>query len=123
MTQLMVASNIMDSLKTAGIHTAIGMGLTFAVLLLMIFIISLFRYLPNPDAPKAVKKEEPAQAPVAAAPVAAPAPVVEQTSLTDDLELVAVITAAIAAASGTGTDGFVVRSIRRAKTTSNWKKA
>ena len=31
----------------------------------------------------------------------------------DDLELVAVITAAIAAQRGTGSDGFVVRSIRR----------
>ena len=32
---------------------------------------------------------------------------------TDDLELIAVITAAIAAQEGTSTDGFVVRSIRR----------
>jgi Na+-transporting methylmalonyl-CoA/oxaloacetate decarboxylase gamma subunit len=31
----------------------------------------------------------------------------------DDLELVAVITAAIAAQEGKSTDGFVVRSIRR----------
>ena len=31
----------------------------------------------------------------------------------DDLELVAVISAAIAAATGSSTDGFVVRSIKR----------
>jgi len=38
----------------------------------------------------------------------------EETSGTDDLELVAVISAAIAAYEGsTSTDGFVVRSIRR----------
>lgn len=43
-------------------------------------------------------------------------------NLIDDMELVAVITAAIAAVSGTPADGLVVRSIRRAKT-SNWKKA
>ena len=49
-------------------------------------------------------------------------PVVEQieqreetSQLTDDLELVAVISAAIAAAEGTTTDGFVVRSIRKVK--------
>ena len=45
------------------------------------------------------------------------APVVEEVSeeqdMTDDTELVAVIAAAIAAAEGTTTDGFVVRSIRR----------
>lgn len=41
-------------------------------------------------------------------------PVVEETvEETDDLELIAVISAAIAAAEGTSTDGFVVRSIRR----------
>ena len=31
----------------------------------------------------------------------------------DDLELIAVITAAIAAQEGTSTDGFVVRSVKR----------
>ena len=39
----------------------------------------------------------------------------EETELADDLELVAVISAAIAAYEGeTTTDGFVVRSIRKA---------
>ena len=40
------------------------------------------------------------------------APVVEAPQ-TDDLELVAVIAAAIAAATGSSTDDFVVRSIKR----------
>jgi hypothetical protein len=41
---------------------------------------------------------------------------------TDDLELVAVITAAVAAAMGTtSTDGFVVRSIKRTGA-SHWKR-
>ena len=43
---------------------------------------------------------------------AAPAPV---AAAEDDAELVAVIAAAIAAAEGTSTDGFVVRSIKRRK--------
>ena len=51
------------------------------------------------------------------APVAAP--VVEDVS--DDTELVAVISAAIAAAEGTSTDGFVVRSIKR-RTSNKWNK-
>ena len=39
--------------------------------------------------------------------------VVEEAPLTDDLELIAVISAAIAASEGTSTDSFVVRSIHR----------
>ena len=42
-----------------------------------------------------------------------PEVVVEEAPLTDDLELVAVISAAIAASEGTSTDSFVVRSIHR----------
>ena len=54
------------------------------------------------------KVEEKKEAPVQAA----PAPV---AAAEDDAELVAVIAAAIAAAEGTSTDGFVVRSIKRRK--------
>ena len=55
------------------------------------------------------KKEE-----VKAEPVVEAAPVVEEENLVDDLELVAVITAAIAAASETeSADGLVIRSIIR----------
>ena len=54
-----------------------------------------------------------------AAPVSTAAAVTED--LTDDYELAAVIAAAIAASEGAAsTDGFVVRSIRRANT-SKWK--
>ena len=60
----------------------------------------------------AEKAAAPAPAPVAPA---APAPA-------DDLQLIAVITAAIAAAEGTSTDGFVVRSIKR-RSNNKWKKA
>ena len=59
--------------------------------------------------------------------VAAEEAVAEETAVeevavveeTDDLELIAVITAAIAAQEGTSTDGFVVRSIRR-RPSNNW---
>jgi hypothetical protein len=67
------------------------------------------------------KKEAPA-AP-AAAPKAAPAaPAAVEEELVDDLELVAVISAAIAAYTGTSSDGFVVRSIKRSDR-NKWKKA
>ena len=58
----------------------------------------------NKDKEVEVKKEAAVQA--------APAPV---ATAEDDGELVAVIAAAIAAAEGTSTDGFVVRSIKRRK--------
>ena len=101
-------SSFGDSMARAGLNTLIGMGVVFAVLILISFIISLFGYIPKIQAAFSKKKAAPA-------PVAAPAPAVEEAvDYSDDLELVAVIAAAIAAYEGeTSTDGFVVRSIRK----------
>ena len=91
-----------------------GLGTVFVILAFLIFVISLFKYIPGLVEGK---KKESAPAPAAAAPAPAAAtpvaePVVED--VTDDGELVAVIAAAIAASEGkTSTDGFVVRSIRK----------
>jgi sodium pump decarboxylase gamma subunit len=75
-------------------------------------IIYLFNFIPKIQ--NAFAKKKAAEVPVAAAPVAAP--VVEEVEEADDLELVAVIAAAIAAYEGqTSTDGFVVRSIKKSK--------
>ena len=54
------------------------------------------------------------------APVVAPAKPAVKIDTVDDLELIAVITAAIAAQEGTTTDGFVVRSIRR-RPSNKWR--
>ena len=102
-----------EILTKAGLNTLLGMGTVFAVLIFLAFVISLMKYIPG-IIDKLTKKE--------AAPAAAPAPVVEEVVAvdeTDDLELIAVITAAIAAQEGTSTDGFVVRSIRR-RPSNNW---
>ncbi|MGN8800257.1 OadG family protein [Candidatus Merdisoma sp. HCP28S3_D10] len=103
--------------EKAALNTLIGMGSVFAVLILLAFIISLFRYVSvfeNRGKKKAETEKAAAPVPAAAAPVeAAPA---------DDLQLIAVITAAIAAAEGTSADGFVVRSIKR-RSNNKWKKA
>ena len=101
-----------DSMKKAGLNTLIGMGVVFVVLILISFIISLFGYIPKIQAALDKKKASASEVP-AAAPVAAPV-VEEVVDYSDDLELVAVIAAAIAAYEGeTSTDGFVVRSIRK----------
>ena len=95
-----------EILAKAGMNTLLGMGTVFAVLILISLVIYCFNFIPN---------IQPAAAP-AAAPVAAPA---EPT--VDEGELVAAITAAICAYTGSSSDGFVVRSIRRADS-ATWKR-
>ena len=100
-----------EILKKAGLNTVLGMGTVFVVLIFISFIISLFKFIPAiqnkfSKKPQAETKKETS--------AAAPAPV-EVVPATDDSELIAVISAAIAASEGTSTDGFVVRSIKRRK--------
>ena len=102
-------------LEKAGLNTVLGMGTVFVVLIFLAFLISLIKYIP-PFVEKFTKKSpQPVQT---ATPVVAET-AEEDTEYVDDLELVAVITAAIAAQTGTSTDGFVVRSIRR-RPSNNW---
>lgn len=106
--------------EKAALNTLIGMGSVFAVLILLAFIISLFRYVSVFENRGKAKKDT---AEKVAAPASAPAPVAPAAPApADDLQLIAVITAAIAAAEGTSTDGFVVRSIRR-RSNNKWNKA
>ena len=96
----------------AALNTLIGMGTVFVMLIMISLIISLFNFIPKIQAafskkPKEEAKKEPAVD-------KAIAQIVENEELSDDLELVAVISAAIAASEGAAsTDGFVVRSIRK----------
>lgn len=111
-----------EILTKAALNTVLGMGVVFAVLIFLSLLISCFNFIPKIQKMFSKKKEEaPAAAPVkpAAAPVAAPAAAEE---LVDDCELVAAITAAICAYTGTSSDGFVVRSIKRADS-AKWKRA
>ena len=103
-----------EILAKAGLNTLLGMGTVFAVLIFLAFLISLMQYIPvlMELFEKKNKKMEVQDTVETEA-------VVEAAEMSDDLELVAVITAAIAAQEGTSTDGFVVRSIRR-RTSNNW---
>lgn len=106
-----------EIVKKAAMNTVIGMGTVFIVLIFMSFVISLFGLIPkfaNKKKEAAKEEEKKINVPVAATPV--------EEELTDDLELVAVITAAIAAAEGTSADGVVIRSIKRADN-AKWKRA
>lgn len=99
----------------AGLNTILGIGIVFCALVLISFIISCFKFIgkvgKKPDAVPAAPVNVPK---VTEVPQAAPA----EEDLSDDLELVAVITAAITAyeeANGgyVPEDGLVVRSIRK----------
>lgn len=105
-----------EKMQKAGLNTLMGMGTVFTVLILISLIIYCFRFISvlqdklSGKGSKAESKAEEASAAAVAAELAAEG---RQTAPMDDLELVAVISAAVAAASGTSADGFVVRSIRR----------
>lgn len=93
------------------LNTIMGMGTVFVVLIFIYWIIGMFRYLNKPQKQEIKREPEPVVD-------NAVAQIEEAEELVDDSELVAVITAAIAAyegASGASNSGFHVRSIKRAR--------
>lgn len=104
-----------EAMANAGVNTLLGMGTVFVMLIVMAYIISLMKYIPKllaskQKAPEPVAIATPA---VSAPPIQTSVPVQEE-DLSNDEELVAVISAAIAAYEGEASvDGFVVRSIRK----------
>ena len=112
-----IATNVTYSfgevMVKAALNTLMGMGTVFAVLILIIFLISSFALIPKIQGMFSGKKEEKK---------AATDKVVEQIikneevayeDVTDDAELVAVIAAAIAAYEGGSASDYVVRSLKR----------
>lgn len=99
-----------EMMTNAALNTLIGMGTVFVVLILISLIIALFGFIPKLQAGLGKKKETVQEKAVDNA----VAQIIESEEQSDDLELVAVIAAAIAASEGAAsTDGYVVRSIRR----------
>lgn len=104
-------SDLGDKMTTAALNTVIGMCTVFSVLIIIIGVISLFRFIPVIQ--EKLTKKNAVQKSVESA-TAQIVQAEEDTDVSDDLELVAVIAAAIAASEGAAsTDGFVVRSIRK----------
>ncbi len=110
-----------EKMTKAGMNTLMGMGVVFAVLIFIAWVIDLFKYI-SVFENKMKAKNAPAPAPApAAAPAPVAAPVVEEEEYVDDTELISVIAAAIAASEGkTSANGLVVRSIKRVPNRS-WK--
>lgn len=103
-----------EILQKAALNTILGMGTVFVVLIFISFIISLFKLIPVIEKKFRKSPASDAVSPSREAPAASEVPAAVDDE-TDDTELVAVISAAIAAAEGTSTDGFIVRSIKRRK--------
>ena len=101
-----------EKLGKAALNTVIGIGTVFVVLIFISFIISLFKYVnviaDKLSGTKASKEDSASSVDNAIAQI-----VTKEENEADDLELIAVITAAIAASEGTSSDGLVVRSIRK----------
>lgn len=124
---------VADAMSEAVPNTIIGILVVFGALLLFTFIIGLFKYISVAENKLKARKEGKKE--VAAAPAQAIENTVAQieeaetVELSDDLALVAVITAAIHAyeeANGMApavANGLVVRSIRRATAKTGWKNA
>lgn len=108
-------STMGDLMKKAALNTVIGMGTVFIVLILISFIISLFGLIPKMQEAFANRKnKKDAKSESIDNTIAQIVEKEESVDVSDDLELVAVIAAAIAASEGAAsTDGFVVRSIRK----------
>ncbi|MGN1142971.1 MAG: OadG family protein [Anaerovoracaceae bacterium] len=109
-----------EILSKAAVNTLLGMGTVFFMLILIIAVISLFRFIPE----KKERAEEPAQTAAAGEPEAMQSSQTEvpQPGSPEDPLLIPVIMAALmaamgeegsAAATSDGTFPYTVRSIRR----------
>lgn len=96
-----------EIMSKAALNTVMGISVVFAILILICLIISAFVFIGIVQKRKNIDRR-PEVVEIVERPRKA-----EQESAADDLELIAVISAAVAAATGTSTDAFVVRSIRR----------
>ena len=100
-------------------NTLMGLGTVFVVLIFLSFVISLLKYIPGWVDSIGKKKQAPQDTQERKTEVllSEPEDLTEKLTedVSDDTELIAVIAAAIAAAEGTSTDGFQVRTIRKVK--------
>ena len=117
-------SDFISKLGYGAIVAIIGIAVVFfglIIIISMIYIISALLRKMSGEGKEAKKEVTPAPV-VEAAPAPAPAaevPAAAEENLVDDTQLIAVITAAIAAMDG-GSKNFVIRSVRRV---AGWKNA
>ncbi|TKB09112.1 OadG family protein [Desulforhopalus sp. IMCC35007] len=114
--ETMKALSISDKLSAGLVTTVLGMGITFAALIILMVIISWMNKLLGKSMAVSAKK-------VAPAPVEAVVPVAAQTRENDN-ELVAAITTALAVSLQTSTSNIVIRNIEKVEHgTPRWNRA
>lgn len=115
-----------ERLLQAGLNTLVGLTVVFAVLILIAWIISLLKYTykleeylaerkkrkEEKKRLKALKKQNDKVQSVESVDKTIEQ-IVQKEELSNDLELVAVITAAICAATSSSPNSFVVRSVKK----------
>lgn len=107
-----------EKMQKGALNTAVGIGTVFAVLIVICLLISLFGIIPKIQKSiadsKAAKEAEKNATEKSIDNAVNQIIATETVDESDDMELVAVIAAAIAAYEGSATtEGYVVRSIRR----------
>ena len=103
-----------EIMTKAALNTLMGMGTVFAVLILIIILISSFAFIPKIQAAFSGKKEEKKDTTDKVVEQIIKHEEITYEDVTDDAELVAVIAAAVAAYEGSGSaSGYVVRSLKR----------
>lgn len=100
--------------------TVMGFIVVIAVLAFICFVLMIFNFIANLENKKAKDTNKITEKPNETKTVnKISTPVVQEQPIQDDLELIAVITAAIYAQTKVGPDKLVVKSIRRV---SSWNK-
>lgn len=94
-----------EALSMGGQTTAIGLAIVFGVLIVLMLVLMLFKVIFYRDPAKQQKKQQTEVAP--ATPVAA------ETVEEDEEELIAILTAAVAASLNTSTYNLQIKSYRR----------
>lgn len=107
-----------EALGIGGMVTVVGLAIVFGVLVVLMLVLMLFKVIFYKDPKKAQPAKQPTEQTVQ---VTAPTPIAPQN---DDTELVAVLTAAIAASLNTSTYNLRIKSYRRVDTKANaWNSA
>lgn len=107
-----------EALGAGGMVTVVGLSIVFSVLVVLMLVLILFKVIFYKDP----KKAQPAEHSVKVQTQTQPTPVTAQTE--DDTELIAVLTAAVAASLNTSTYNLRIKSYRRVDTKTNaWNRA
>ncbi len=104
-----------EALSTGLETTIIGLSIVFLVLITLMLVLIAMKYIFAPKKDKKAKAVVPKQEPVE---------VFEQVAEEDEEELIAILTAAVAASLNTSTYNLKIKSFRRIGTSSTtWQRA